>query len=87
MKTGLLSMALAVALAGSTVFPGTGLAADRDDQTWSIVVHLTYADGSEYDYPLAAGVPTREIPAYLADCGASHRVGSVVLYHCYAIPE
>jgi hypothetical protein len=54
---------------------------------WSIVVHFQYEDGFEYDYVLARGVPTEDMPSRLAECGVSHFTGSVVRYHCFPVPE
>lgn len=54
---------------------------------WSIVIHFQYADGFEFDYVLQRGVPAEELGAALAECGRSHRFGSVVHYHCYPVPE
>ena len=65
----------------------TGVSASPADKLWSIVVHLSYADGSEYDIVIARGVPDSRKAEMLADCGRSHRQGSVVRYHCYPIPE
>jgi hypothetical protein len=67
-------------------FHVTGLAA-QGQELWSIVVHFEYADGFEFDYVLERGVSTEGLPAALADCGRSHRIGSVVRYHCYPVPE
>jgi hypothetical protein len=67
-------------------FHVTGLAA-RGQELWSIVVHFQYSDGFEFDYVLERGVSTEDLPAALADCGRSHRTGSVVRYHCYPVPE
>ena len=67
-------------------FQVTGLAANGQG-LWSIVVHFQYQDGFEFDYVLQRGVSTEDVPAALADCGRSHRTGSVVRYHCYPVPE
>ncbi len=64
-----------------------GAPAEAAARTWSIVVHFTYQDGSEYDYVLRTGVATQDMPSMLAECGASHSTGSVVRYHCFPIPE
>ena len=82
------SGALAVGLTALMgLLPTNELVAQQNTRSWSIAVHLAYQDGSEYDIVLATGIPTREVPAHLAECGASHRTGSVVRYHCYPIPE
>ena len=65
----------------------TSVSAERDSQTWSIVVHLSYANGDEYDIVIARGLSTQEMSSMLADCGKSHRQGTVVRYHCYPIAE
>lgn len=87
MNMKLLSGVLALGLTALIGLPTAKFVAQQDDRSWSIVVHLAYQDGSEYDYVLATGVPTREISSHLAECGASHWTGSVVRYHCYPIPE
>jgi hypothetical protein len=51
------------------------------------VVHFQYENGFEFDYVLERGVSTENVGAALAECGRSHRSGSVVRYHCYPVPE
>ena len=87
MKKRFLSGVLAVTLTALVGIPLTGIAAERASRLWSIAVHLEYADGSAYDYVFATGVSTEEKSSFLADCGRSHRNGTVVRYHCYPIPE
>jgi hypothetical protein len=87
MKSRLLSSVMAIVLTVVAGSVATGIAAEQVSRGWSIVVHLEYEDGSAYDYPFATGVSTREMASYLAECGRSHRTGSVVRYHCYPIPE
>ena len=86
MKKTVLSGVLAVALA---VLAGisTGVSAQQDPRTWSVAVHLRYADGTSYDIVLATGLTTPEMSSMLRDCGQSHRTGSVVRYYCYPIAE
>lgn len=87
MKKILLSGVMAVlctVLIGSS---SIAIAGQGPSQLWSIVVHLEYADGTEYDYVIASGLSTDDKSSYLADCGKSHRYGSAVRYHCYPIPE
>ena len=85
-KTLLLGVFMA-ALTTLIGFQSTGVAAQRA-QLWSIVAHYQYEDGSEFDYTIESGVPTKELGAALAECGRSHRFGaSVVNYHCYPVPE
>ena len=67
-------------------FQATPVAAQRQP-LWSIVIHFLYQDGFEFDYVLERGVSTSELGAALAECGRSHWTGSVVHYHCYAIPD
>jgi hypothetical protein len=83
----LLSSVLAVTLMALVGSPSTGIAGERASRLWSVAVHLEYADGSAYDYVFATGVSTQEMSSFLADCGRSHRDGTVVRYHCYPIPE
>lgn len=61
--------------------------AAQGQRSWSIVIHFQYQDGFEFDYVLQRGVSASELGAALAECGRSHRNGSVVHYHCYALPE
>ena len=67
-------------------FQTAGVAA-QTQRLWSIVIHFQYSDGFEFDYVLERGVPAAELGAALAECGQSHRFGSVVQYHCYAVAE
>jgi hypothetical protein len=85
----LLAGALAVGLIALIGLPTAHFAAQPDGQSWSMVVHLAYQDGTEYDYVFATGVPTQQIPSYLAECGKGHwhHSGAVVQFHCYPIPE
>lgn len=87
MKKQLLSGVLAVALAVLAGISSTGVQAQADPDTWSVAVHLRYADGTSYDIVLATGIPASEVHQILQDCGRSHRTGSVVRYYCYPIPE
>ena len=83
----LLPGAFAATLAAMIAFHATAVSAQPAPRTWSIVVHFTYQDGFEYDYVLATGVTTENMPSMLAECGRSHSTGSVVRYHCFATPE
>ncbi|HET7696344.1 MAG TPA: hypothetical protein VFK57_11590 [Vicinamibacterales bacterium] len=87
MKSKLLSGVLAAAVAALVGVPAVAAAAQPASQLWTIVVHFEYADGFNYDYPLRTGVPTSEVPGYLADCGRAHQQPSVVLFRCFPIPE
>ena len=87
MKKKFWSGVLAVTLTALVGIPATGIAGELASRLWSIAVHLEYADGSAYDYVFATGVSTSEVSSFLADCGRSHRDGTVVRYHCYPIPE
>ena len=87
MKKTLLAVVLAVALAAVAGITSTGVSAQEDPNTWSVAVHLQYADGTSYDIVLRTGIPTSEVHEMLQDCGRSHWTGSVVRYHCYPIPE
>ena len=86
MKKVLMPGVFVIALTGLIGFHVTGLTA-QGQGLWSIVVHFQYPDGFEFDYVLERGVSTEGLPAALADCGRSHRNGSVVQYHCYPVPE
>ena len=86
MKNVLTRGVFVAALTALVGFQVTQVAA-QGQQFWSIVVHFQYPDGFEFDYTLERGVSTENLPAALADCGGSHRIGSVVQYHCYPVPE
>jgi hypothetical protein len=86
MKRMLMPGVFVAALTALIGFQVMGLAANGQG-LWSIVVHFQYQDGFEFDYVLQRGVSTEDVPAALADCGRSHRTGSVVRYHCYPVPE
>lgn len=64
-----------------------GVSAAHAEKLWSIVVHLSYANGDEYDIVVQSGVPTSQKADMLAECGRSHWQGTVVRYHCYPIAE
>ena len=88
MKKKLLSgVVLAVALAAFLGMHTTNVSAEQVSQSYSVVVHLAYANGDEYDIVIARGLDAREMSSMLADCGKAHRQGTVVRYHCYAIAE
>jgi hypothetical protein len=80
---GVLAAAVMATLAGTRETS----AAQAGPRLWSVMAHFEYADGFNYDYPLARGVTTPEMSAILQDCGSSHRTPSVVRYHCYPVPE
>jgi hypothetical protein len=82
-----LSGILAVAAAALLGIYATEVAAQPASQLWTVVVHFEYANGMSYDYPMATGVPTAEVPPILQECGRSHRNGTVVRYYCHPIPE
>jgi hypothetical protein len=86
MKKIVLAGVLAVVLAAVMSFSATTVAA-QGPQTWSVGIHFEYADGFSYDIILATGLTNVEKAAMLAECGRSHRTGSVVRYHCYPIAE
>lgn len=86
MKKGLMQGVFVAALSALIGFQGTGVAA-QEQPLWSIVIHFQYADGFEFDYVLERGISTPDLAAALAECGRSHRTGSVVRYHCYPVAE
>jgi hypothetical protein len=87
MKKRLLAYAGAAAMAALVGIYSTGVAAQPLPTTWSVVVHFEYANGTSFDYVLARGLEASEASSILADCGRSHRTGSVVRYYCYPVPE
>jgi hypothetical protein len=88
MKKKLLGGVLAVAMAAVMVgFGSASVSAEPVSKLWSVAVHLRYANGFEFDYVMATGVPTSRMSETLADCGSAHQQGTVVWYHCYPIPE
>ena len=86
MKTRMLAGVFAVVLAALVGF-GTTTVAAQQAQTWSVGIHFEYADGFSFDILLGTGLTSDEKAGILQDCGRSHRTGSVVRYHCYAIAE
>jgi hypothetical protein len=86
MKKVLMRGAFVAALTALMGFQVSGVAAQAQ-RLWSIVIHFQYPDGFEFDYVLERGVSTGDLAAALADCGRSHRNGSVVQYHCYPVAE
>ena len=86
MKKVLMQGVFVAALAALIGFGATGVAA-QGQRLWSIVIHFQYQDGFEFDYVLERGVSTEDMGAALAECGRSHRTGSVVRYHCYPVAE
>jgi hypothetical protein len=87
LKKMLVPAVFAVALSAVIGFHAAEVSAQQDSRLWTIVVHLEYQNGTEYDIPIATEVPTSLVPAYLGECGRSHWTGTVVRYHCYPIPE
>jgi hypothetical protein len=88
MKKKLLSgVVLAVALAALVGMNSTSASAAPVSPSWSVAVHLAYANGDEYDIVIARGLETSQMSSMLSDCGKSHWTGTVVRYHCYPIPE
>ncbi len=70
MKNKLLAGVLAVAMAAALVgINSTGVSAQPTSRTFSIMVHFEYADGFNYDYPLARGVEPSDVSTILAYCG------------------
>lgn len=87
MKKGLMRGLFATALTAVMALQAGGAAVEAAPGLWSIAAHFEYQDGFEFDYVIATGVSTADMPAMLAECGRSHWTGSVVRYHCYPIPE
>jgi hypothetical protein len=86
MKKVLTQGVFAAALIGMVGVQGAGLAA-QEQRLFSIVIHFEYQDGFESDYVLETGVSAAELGSALAESGQSHATGSVVRYHCFAVPE
>src|SRR5262245_4673117 len=80
MTRGLMRVVFVAILTALIGFGATDLAA-QGQRLWSIVIHFQYQDGFEFDYVLERGVSSSELGAALAECGRSHRTGSVVRYH------
>jgi hypothetical protein len=87
MRKKLLSGVLAVVMAALVGIASTGVSAQQASPLFSVVIHFEYANGFNFDYVLAEGVPASEAPSILQDCGRSHWTQQVVRYHCYVIPE
>jgi len=87
MRKKLLSAVLAVVLTALVGINATGVSAQQASQLFSIVVHFRYVNGFSFDYVLAEGVRPSDVHSLLQYCGQSHWTGSVVRYHCSAVPE
>lgn len=87
MKKKLLAGVLAIAIAALAGMGTAVVSAQQDAPRWSIVAHFRYVDGTEYDYVVARGVPTSQMPSMLQACGRSHQGGPAVWFHCYPVPE
>jgi hypothetical protein len=87
MKKLVSGVVLAIALAAVVGVNTASVSAQPVSQSWSVAVHLAYANGDEYDIVIARGLDAFEMSSMLSDCGRSHRQGTVVRYHCYAIAE
>ena len=88
LKKMLLPGVFAAAVAAGMGFHSTSVSAAAPSDTWSIVAHFQYDSGFEFDYVVERGVSTRDMPSFLAECGASHWIGGdVVRYYCYPTPE
>lgn len=85
LKTPVLALLLTAGLASPALDAVAPAAATA--RTWSVAASFRQANGFEYDYIFARGVATEDLGDVLGECGASHRVGFVVWYHCYPIPE
>jgi hypothetical protein len=86
-KKVLVAGVFAAALATGLGFTAPGTAAAAVSRLWSVAVHIEYQDGSVYEHVFVSGVPTAELPSYLAACGQSHAGGEAVRIHCFPIPE
>ena len=86
MKKRLVTGVLAAAVMALVGLQGTA-AVQAAPPTFTVFAHFEYADGFNYDYPVARGVSTSQLPTYLSDCGSSHWTGSVVRYYCFPVPE
>ncbi len=88
MKKHVVAVAIASAVSLMGIQPAS-VAAQQNDQTWTIRVHIEYPDGFVYDGVIASGVPTEQKSDYLSACGQSHRFGSgsAVRFHCYPVQE
>lgn len=86
MKKTLLTGVLAVALAAAGIYSTNVLA---QPQTFALHVHIEYPDGFVYDGVVETSLSPADAASRLAACGQGHRwgAGSVVLFHCYVVPE
>jgi hypothetical protein len=85
-KRVLIQGVLVAAFTAPAGFQAEGVAA-QGQPLWSVVIHFQYENGFEFDYVLERGVSTADLADALAECGRSHRSGSVVRYHCYPVQE
>lgn len=86
-KKMLLPGVFAAALATLIGFHATDVSAEAASRLWSVGIHFQYQDGTVVEFVLASGLSTEGMASILAECGGSHWTGSVVRYHCFAIPE
>jgi hypothetical protein len=86
MKRVLIQAVLVAAFTAVSGFQAAGVAA-QGQPLWSVVIHFQYENGFEFDYVLERGVSTADLADALAECGRSHRTGSVVRYYCYPVQE
>ncbi len=85
-KSGLLRIVMAAALAALIAIPATRVAA-AGEQLFSVVVHIEYPNGFVYEHAFATGVPASDLREFLEACGRGHVGGSAVRFHCFAVPE
>jgi|SoiMethySBSTD1v2_1073268.scaffolds.fasta_scaffold06632_8 hypothetical protein len=87
-KQRLLRGACAFTLAALVGLFSPGVSAANDSQLWSVVIHIEYVSGFEYEITFATGVPTSSLPSILEYCGSAHGTNrGVIRYHCYPVPE
>ena len=71
-KQRLLRGACAFTLAALVGLFSPGVSAANDSQLWSVVIHIEYVSGFEYEITFATGVPTSSLPSILEYCGSAH---------------
>lgn len=86
-SAGVLAKALRTAVVAGLLGLLMAPAVEADQATFRVIVHIRYLDGWEWEGIVAQDVPPEEVAWRIADCNRSHRGGSGVWFHCYAVPE
>jgi hypothetical protein len=87
-KQGLLRGVCGFTLAALIGLFSPGVSTANESQLWSVVTHIEYVSGFEYEITFATGVSTSSLPSILKECGSAHGSNrGVIRYHCYPVAE